>query len=142
MVMMKRRGFLIACGLLALGVSACSKSNAKKTFPVTGTVMNGVQPVGGAFVVFHPLGDASPEAVKSRATTKPDGTFTLSTYGTDDGAPEGQYTVTVEQWLAGAKSDDPPSNRLNAKFSKPETSGFAATVAGPATELKPFLVGR
>jgi hypothetical protein len=141
--MVKRRGFLIACGLLALGVSACSKSNAKKTYPVAGTVVNGTQPVGGALVVFHPVGDASPEAVKSRATTKPDGTFTLSTYGTDDGAPAGEYAVTIEQWLAGARPDDPPSNRLNAKFAKPETSGLKATVAATGgNEPQTFKVTR
>lgn len=142
-IMFKRLGFLIVTGLLALGMSACSKANAKKpTFPVTGRVVTGTKPVANALVILHAVGDNSSEAVKSRGTTKADGTFTLGTYGIDDGAPAGEYAVTIEQWLPSPRPDESPSNRLNAKFSKPETSGFTASVAAPTTELKPFQVGR
>jgi hypothetical protein len=137
-----RKGFMIVCGVLAMCASACSKSNAKKTFPVTGTVLAGNKPVAGALVVFHPVGDNSPESVKSRATTKPDGTFTLATYGTDDGAPAGEYAVTVEQWLAGVRPDDPPSNRLNPRFAKADSSGFKATVNTGTNEPQTFQVSR
>lgn len=132
---------LIPCGLafLAFGVASCSKSDGRKpTFAVTGQVLDGIKPVANATVVFHPVGDADPSAVRPRGVTRADGTFTLTTYDGNDGAPVGGYRVTVEQWLAGKRTDDGPANRLPPKFSNPASSGLTATVNAMPTELGPI----
>jgi len=114
---------------------ACREDKARKaTFAVTGKVTLDGKPAEFASVVFHPVASSGPEAVKPHAKVRADGTFALTTYDGGDGAPAGDYRVTVELWLAGQRSDEPPSNRLNAKFASPETSQLTATVnAGPTT---------
>src|SRR5262245_40432993 len=59
---------------------------------------------GGALVVFHPKHPAFEKRVggKPFARVKEDGTFTLTTFQPDDGAPEGEYGVTVD-WRGGPK---------------------------------------
>lgn len=134
---------LCLCGLafLALGVSSCGKSDGRKpTFAVTGKVLDGTKPVANATVVFHPVGDADPAAVKPRGLTGADGTFTQTTYDGNDGAPAGGYKVTVEQWLAGKRADDGVSNKLPPKFGNPDSSGLTATVNAGPTELAPIIL--
>ncbi|MFO0846454.1 MAG: carboxypeptidase-like regulatory domain-containing protein [Gemmataceae bacterium] len=137
--MQSRRLFLIG-GLLALGLSSCGDGR-KPTFPVSGKVVLGDKPVANATVVFHPAGGDANE-LRPRATTQADGTFRLTTYDGNDGAPAGEYRVTVELWLSSGRGDEGPTSRLPAKFARPETSGLAATVAAGPNELKPFGIKR
>jgi predicted small lipoprotein YifL len=122
--------------LVALSVAASAGCGSKGPVlvPVTGKVVVNGKPAEHAVVVLHPV---SPNDLpKPRGTVGADGSFTLTTHTTGDGAPPGEYRVTVEQWLAGTKADDPPSSRLPPKYAKPETSGLTATVTDAATELK------
>ncbi|MBP3953701.1 hypothetical protein J8F10_00095 [Gemmata sp. G18] len=111
-------------------------------YPVTGKV---TAPDGKslehATVVFHPVDATDPNAVKPRGKVGADGSFTLTSYTTGDGAAPGEYRVTVELWLSG-KGDDPPANRLSDKYAKPDSSGLKATVNAGPTELTPFTVKR
>jgi len=134
-----RRSSLFAVGLVALGVCACSGDKRTPTYPVTGQVLDGSKPVANATVILHPVSEVGADVVKPRGITQADGTFTLTTYDGNDGAPAGEYRVTVEQWLAG-RPDEGPTSRLPVKFAKPETSGLTATVSAGRTELKPFVV--
>ncbi len=129
--------------LLSCGLASCSKSAGRTpTFPVSGRVLlpDG-KPAEHATVVLHPVGEIGEGVGKPHGKVGADGVFKLTTYDADDGAPAGEYRVTVELWLAG-KGDDPPANRLNVKFSKPETSGLTATVGSGPTELKPIELKR
>lgn len=133
-----RRWFLVSTAFAALTVASCDSGEKRKpTFPTSGKVLlpDG-KPAVNASVILHPIGDADPNAVKPHGKVEADGTFKLTTYDTDDGAPAGEYKVTVELWLAGVRADDPPSNRLAPKYSKPDTSGLTATVNSGPTELK------
>ncbi len=87
-----------AAGLLLLGFDVgCHKSNSRPVFPVRGQFVFQGRPLAGAFVVFHPLDGSEPLTVEPRAHTGQDGRFVLTTYATGDGAPAGEYAVTV-QW--------------------------------------------
>src|SRR6266542_4217200 len=85
-------------GLLA-GLS-CKGEVRKPVFPVRGQVFFRQQPAAGAMVTFRPVdAETHKEAWSSgypRATVQKDGAFQLSTYATDDGAPEGEYIVLIE----------------------------------------------
>jgi hypothetical protein len=76
------------------------------TQPVTGKVMfKKTTPAAGALVVFHPT-DYSVEKQlggKPFGTVKEDGTFTLTSFEADDGAPAGEYGVTI-QWQKKGKN--------------------------------------
>lgn len=110
--------------------------------PVTGKITSSDgKPLERATVVFHPVGTTDPNAVKPRGTVGADGTFALTSYTSGDGAPSGEYRVTVELWSAN-KGDDPPTNRLPPKFANPEKSGLTATIGDGPIELKPFVLSR
>ena len=139
---MKSLLFVLA-STLALALASCSPSESRKpTFPAVGkaTLPDG-KPAEHATVVLHPVGQSEADTPKPHGKVGPDGSFKLATYGTDDGAPAGEYRVTVELWLAG-KGDEPPSNRLNLKYAKPETSGLTATVGTGPTEIKTIELKR
>lgn len=121
------------CPLLAGGCGP--KPPALST--VSGKVFVNGKPAEHATVVFHPTA-ADQTLPKPRGTVGPDGTYTLTTTTTGDGAPPGEYRVTVEWWLANPKSDDGPTSRLPAAYARPETSGLTATVAGGPTEVTPI----
>ena len=140
--MSPRFATLLVAGL-ALMPLACRGDKARlPTFAVTGKVTIDGKPAEHATVVFHPAGASVPDAVKPRGKVGADGSFTLTTYAGNDGAPAGSYRVTVQLWLAGARSDDPPSNRLSPKLASPETSPLTATVLAAPTTLEPFALKR
>ena len=137
-----RCGLLVAAALLALGVTSCDQSNGREpTFPVTGKVLlpDG-RPAAHATVVLHPVGGPDPAPVRPRGKVEADGTFKLTTYDGHDGAPAGEYRVTVELYLAGPRPDEGPSNRLNPRYAKAESSGLTATVGAGPTELAPIAL--
>jgi hypothetical protein len=139
---MRSFAFLVASALAVASASCSSKESRKPTFPAVGKVtLPDGKPAEHASVVLHPAGDAGAGVPKPHGKVGPDGTYKLTTYDADDGAPAGEYKVTVELWLAG-KNDEPPSNRLNPKYAKPETSGFTATVGTSPSEIKPLELKR
>lgn len=141
---MTQKTLLTPVFLLAalLGTSCGTKRAHKPLYPVRGQVLYEGRPANRALVVLHPLSDPSPETGRPRGQVGEDGSFTLSTYGTKDGAPAGDYRVTVELWLSSGKGDEGPTSRLPAKYAKPEKSGLTATVDAGPTELKPFQLKR
>lgn len=138
-----RQGFSRAtvAGLLLCLASVGCGSKGPVLYPVTGKVVgHDGKPLERATVVFHPVGGAA-DAPKPRGTVGADGSFVLTTTTTGDGAPPGEYRVTVELWASG-KGDDPPTNRLPTKYASQEKSGFTAKVGDGPTELKPFVLHR
>jgi hypothetical protein len=133
-----------ATALLALAIClpalGCQKSEERvATFPVSGKVLKGGVPINYATIVFHPV-DASDTAVaKPRGVTNPDGTFQLTTYDGNDGAPAGSYQVTIQQWLT-EKPEEGPKNRLKEKYSDPKTSQLTATISEGNNEALTFSV--
>jgi hypothetical protein len=89
-----------------------------------------------ARVVLHPA-DATSKAPKPRGTTDADGRFALTTYDTGDGAPEGDFIVTVEQWLRD-NPDEPPKNKVPGPWSAQETSKIRVSITKSNNELAPI----
>ena len=127
----------------AFGLASCSPSARRTpTIPFAGKVLlpDG-RPAELALVVFHRVGETSADDPKPHGKVGADGTYKLTTYDADDGAPAGDYRVTVELWLAG-RGDEPPANRLNAKYAKPESSGLTAAVGTGPAEIKTIELKR
>ena len=83
---------------LGCGGSGGDASNAKplekkKTVPARGIVTFKGKPLDKASVVFMPLEEG--KSLPARGSTDGVGSFVLSTYGKDDGAPAGRYKVLV-----------------------------------------------
>ncbi len=139
---MKANGWPVVQGLklFVLGAVLCcfascgASNNQLPTFEVKGQILQNGKPVPNATVVFHPAFEIGPDISKPRGTTGEDGSFTLSTYGSADGAPEGDYKITVEQWTS-TNPEKGPESRLPSKFAKPEQSGLTARVASGKNEI-------
>ena len=138
------RRLLVVLVFTALCMASCSKDDGRKpTYSVSGKVLlpDG-KPAQHATVVFHPTEETGPDVVKPRGKVAADGSFKLTTYDGNDGAPAGEYRVTVELWLASGRSDEGPSNRLPQKYANPQQSGLTAKVSAGSTELNAFRLKR
>lgn len=134
--------FLLVLGVWTVSLASCDQSEARTpTFAVTGRVLDGSKPLANATVVFHPLDGADAVTPRPRGKTDETGTFRLTTYDADDGAPAGQYRVTVEQW-ATPNPEQGPVNRVPAKYANPAGSGFTADVSTGPNEPKLFTLKR
>jgi hypothetical protein len=130
-----RTGGCLALGCTTFLAISCGRQG-KSVYPVRGQVLYEGKPLANAFVVCHPL-EKTARAVRPSATTDTDGWFCLSTYQTDDGAPPGDYTVTVE-WrkvtVIDSETSELSGNLLPARYSKPQTSKLRINVIAGANE--------
>src|SRR5262249_35384705 len=72
------------------------------------------KPIPEAAIFLHPVGAKTPPFPRPRAVVQSDGTFVVGTYTKDDGAPPGEYKVTVQwfQRIGTAGNDHLPINLL------------------------------
>ena len=147
----KTAGLQFQVTLLAVSIATsigCSKSrdsNQLPVFPVSGHLIVNGQTPSGAFVVLHPKSGTGTapngEVVHPRATVKPDGSFVVGTYGADDGAPSGEYSVTVEWRKIVRSSDGSPvlgPNVVPVKYARPQSSPVSIKIAEKSNELDPI----
>lgn len=91
------------------------------TYPVSGTVTyNGEGPIG-AHVTLHklPLAKDSWDAIFPRGRIEQDGSFQIQTFNEDDGAPPGEYAVTLS-WKGFADPTIRPGvDRWKGKYDNP-----------------------
>jgi hypothetical protein len=123
--------------LLPLLPCSCAGVKRKPVFPVQGKVLYQGKPTANAVVFLHLLGDADANEPKPHGVVGADGSFQISTYGDKDGAPAGQYAVTVV-WKTEAKGGDDQDNLLPVRYMSPSTSGLTAQVKEGPNELEPF----
>ncbi|MBM3995038.1 MAG: DUF4198 domain-containing protein [Planctomycetes bacterium] len=121
-----RRGSLASVYIAAVlaGLVGCSPAGVP-THPVHGEIYYRGRPVAEAIVVFHPLGDNPATAIKPMAHTDAQGRFTLTTLTPGDGAPPGDYAITVElreAVLVGEEKTRTGQSLLAKRYSSPDKS--------------------
>jgi hypothetical protein len=131
----------LAAGLLGLSIE--HGGGGRPTFPVRGWVLVGDEPAVGATVEFHPLcGGRWIAGDRPRARVQDDGSFELGIRCDWDGAPAGEYAVTVE-WCpplqAGGESVAGPS-LVPAPYTRRGTTPLRAIVNEGTNVLAPFWV--
>jgi hypothetical protein len=143
---MVRAAWLVLLTSVAVGLAACgARGPVKKTcYPVSGQITVKGQPAAGALVILRPKTDAdSPEWSIGfpRAVVKDDGSFEVGTYGDNDGAPAGEYTVLIS-WQPPNPANEEQSlpDKLGGKYSDPATSPFSAKVDAGPTQLPPIKI--
>ncbi|HYH68040.1 MAG TPA: hypothetical protein VD866_25315 [Urbifossiella sp.] len=126
--------------LLAAGTTGCLYPTAgppadpKSVFPVRGQVFVSGRPAAGAVVVFHPEHEpAAAPGPRPQATVRADGSFVLGTHAADDGAPAGNYVVTVVWRPDGCDSD-----RLGGLYADPLPPRLTTVVLKGPNDLPPF----
>jgi hypothetical protein len=123
-----------------MALAGCSDSGRVPVFPVQGQVLFDGKPATGAHVVFHPVGKSGGGALRPAGQVDHDGKFTLTTFQSGDGAPEGEYAVTVELWES--KNDNPAVNRLPGRYQQAKTSGLTAKVAPGENQVPVFKLAK
>ena len=121
-------GWILALGILL--VAGCGGSGRKPVFTVRGKVLTAdKKPAAGALVTFHPVAAAPKDTERPSGHVDEQGNYQLTTYLENDGAPAGDYAVTIV-WPVPRKTPFEPEgpDRLGGKFARPETSPHMFTV--------------
>jgi hypothetical protein len=119
--------------------------NLRKVYPVKGKILVNGQPATDCQIAFHPTDAGDPATrVTPRGLTDEKGEFQLTTYYGNDGAPEGEYVVTIE-WRERSgltKQDFEGPDQLGGVYANPEKTkglpGFVVKVERKPMELPPF----
>jgi len=127
---------LVLGGLFLLPVLGCGEDWQASTHPASGQVMINGAPPEGALVQLHPTGEG-PDERNSRpwGLVQADGTFTLSTYESGDGAPAGAYKLTIT-WPVDPTVPS-PSDRLGYRYARPERSPWRVEITEGENTLPP-----
>src|SRR5437773_2441134 len=119
----------IVLGLAVLAGASCN--GGKTLYPVRAQVFFEGQPATGALVVLHPVDDGSPAAVRPCGYVDSAGAVKITSYiattrTTGDGAPAGEYIVTiawlpadVKEYLSKRSNSELP-DKLQGRYSQPD----------------------
>jgi hypothetical protein len=112
------------------------------TVPVSGTVHFKGKPIPGALVTLHAKTPLEENAPAPRATVGPDGKFELTTYLTRDGAPQGDYAVTVHWYKPVLKQGElvPGPNALPKRYQQPQTTDVSVSIRADTAQLNPIVL--
>jgi len=133
----------VTIAFIAIKSSGCNSSK-DKLYPVRGKVMYKNEPMAGAIVYFHLDGSRDITKQVPYGTADANGEFQLSTFPVGEGAPAGDYVVTVI-WPGkatgnretGGRNDEPP-DRLNKKYATPGPQSPKVTVKPEPNQLDPI----
>ena len=136
-----RRRNLIPLALLFL--TGCAPAGPV-CYPVRGQVFFDGKPVAEALVVLHPASGNVEGNQKPMAQTDEQGRFALTTYAPDDGAPSGEYTITVTlraQQMIGEELVRSGANLLPPRYAEAKTSGLRSEVLEGTNDMPPIRLG-
>jgi len=135
----KLQCFASLAGIAALcWLAGCSHSHGPECFPVRGQVSYKGKPLADAMVVLHRVGGDIEGNHKPIAYTSATGSFVVSTMRPGDGAPSGEYAITIElrapQTIGEEVVRNGP-NLLPAKYAVPASSNLKFVVERGENEI-------
>jgi len=112
-------------------------------FPVNGKLFIEGEPASGALVVFHPQG-VDRAAPRPKGYVDARGNFVISTFQPGDGAPSGEYRVTVELRELVVRGDEAVlgPNVVAPKYGRVSTTTLSARVGDGGFNRFQFKVER
>jgi hypothetical protein len=119
--------------------------NFPKVYPVKGKILVNGQPANDCQIYLNRTsGDSLSVPATPQAVTDKTGEFQITSYHTNDGAPEGEYVVTIE-WRERSglmKQEFEGPDQLGGAYAKAERTkglkGFIVQVGREPLELPPF----
>ena len=129
---------IILIAFLITMLSGCGGERREAVYRVRGMVLFDDRPLAEAQVVFHPVASTQRSLI---AITDSRGEFSLTTYEPNDGAPVGEYRVTVEYRELVQEGDEmvrTGANLLPAHYASQADSGLRCTVNAEKNQLEPF----
>ncbi|WP_010584765.1 transthyretin-like family protein [Schlesneria paludicola] len=141
-----RRLFPFGPAMMAVIVaSGCSNSELipPKTVPVSGSVTYKGKPAAGVRVKFHPQFNIGKLDFVPYGETGADGKYVLSTGKPGNGAPKGEYLVTLEMPYIGVDPQDgleSELDRLKGVYSDPYKNNWTVILNDGENVLDPFQI--
>lgn len=126
---------------LVLLLIGCANEEQRPTvYPVRGELYVNGQPAEGALLSLHPADGVNFDTRGSRpwSIVEADGSFVVSTYASDDGAPVGNYRVSVVWWNNPNAAN--PVDRLSGRFANPKQSQWHVQVSAADNSLEPHRI--
>jgi hypothetical protein len=124
-----RRTMSNLAALVCLIAASCSNKGVP-LYPVHGRVLLDGKPMAGAMIILHPAGDIGLNGLKPRALADADGWFKIYTYSIGDGAPAGQYAVTIQP-----KKPKQPNTTAKSKGAKKQAHASEKAMNPDATPV-------
>lgn len=127
--------------LITVCFLGCGRSQIERlpVYPVKGTVFADGKPVEGAVIAFQPMRRTEWASTTSRAVVDQEGRFALTTYIANDGAPEGDYVVTVywpsRQLDPSGEGGDLPVDKLGRRYATSAQSNLRARIGSQPVTL-------
>jgi hypothetical protein len=132
--------FVLLAAVATAVFTGCAGETRLPVFPVTGKVQFQGKSPAGAIVVLNPVGATGNLDVLPTGTVKDDGSFTLTAYESDDGAPAGNYIATIQWYKVTKEAGGPGPNVLPKTYSSPKTSPVKVNVAGGPVQIPPIAI--
>ena len=131
--------FVTALAALVVVLAGCGKKGWVETYPVKGTVRVDGKPANGATVSFYPKEIVGDKPYHPSGQTNENGEFNLSTFVTDDGAPAGEYDVTIT-WPVRYNPISTlwEGDKLNGQYANKEKTTLRVKVEKQPQQLPPF----
>jgi hypothetical protein len=128
---------LMACSLVGCGGGSYH--------PVTGKATYKGEPMVGAQLFFHPVGDKSPTAIRPGAQVQADGSYDVMSVG-QRGAPAGEYRITVfwsgpkkegakRPGFGGGAEEGGGPNFIKSPYSDPDNSPLTAKIQAGSNSI-------
>src|SRR5207248_7355008 len=132
--------------LTAGALASCGDSrNFPKVYPVKGTILVNGQPANECQIYLNrTFEDNHPFRARPQGLTNQNGEYQITSFYANDGAPEGEYIVTIE-WRERSgltKQDFEGVDQLGGAYARTEKTkglpGFIVKVERKPLELPPF----
>jgi hypothetical protein len=132
--------FLLGLAILEFGCSGKQDEHRPNVHPVSGKILVAGKAAAGAQAVLFEKGQTGMKAFRPHGTAGADGIFHLTTFTTDDGAPDGDYALTVT-WpsppVKGQAEDEFGPDRLKNRYSDARRPAAQVTITAETRELPP-----
>jgi len=131
---------LIPVVALAAVLVGCGSEGRPKTAPVSGRAVVNGKAVEGLSLAFHPINQPN-NTVAGTARTRADGAFEVTSFLPSDGAPPGEYAVTViwpDRYVTEGGQEYPVGDRLNGAYAKKDSTPLKVTIREGENRLDTF----
>jgi len=110
---------------VCLCLLGCGGSDDFPTAPVSGIVTCEGKPLTGGRIIFSPMGDPDSALTgkKGIGEIQPDGSYTISTYGNNDGAVVGNHQISFNFTGSEEQPIEKPSCKIPSDLIKEVTKG-------------------
>jgi len=129
---------------LALTLTSCAREPPRvPVYATRGTVLFQKKPAPKAVVVLRPVSSGALKQLLPHGEVGSDGTFQIGTYDLTDGAPVGEYVVTItwpETKTDPAGEEVVGGDRLKGRYNDAAKGQWKVQIKEGSNELPPFLL--